>query len=174
MKKLAALLLIFGLATTANAEQLAELKITVDGVIDPPAMTIAPGTSLTIGIYNSTAGGILPPGETEMSIAGGSYDITGATNIVNPPGYPDSILEIEPGLIFIDLFIPQSPPPGPLPSGQLVDQILVHPDGPGDMIITLFDTYYGNFDTQIIHVPEPMTLALFGLGGLFLRRRNHR
>ncbi len=171
MKKLIVSLLVLGLTTTANAE----LKITVDGVIDPPAMTVAPGTSLTVGIYN-TEWGYFTTGSTRMSFSGGSYDITGATNNVNPPGYPVTIFPVEAGVIYVDLVVLWSPPPGPLPSGQLVDQILVHPDGPGDMTIIFFDELgeFGVLDTQIIHVPEPMTLALFGLGGLLLRKQNRR
>jgi len=67
-------------------------------------------------------------------------------------------------------------------NGTVVNNVVFHCEGaPGDVTIVLgavVDTT-GNgdyamsvFDSQVIHqIPEPMTLGLLGLGGLFLRRR---
>jgi hypothetical protein len=69
--------------------------------------------------------------------------------------------------------------------GIAIDHILLHCDSPeGDVIVTIVDwvpagagslDYGGPVDvigTVIVHqVPEPMTVALLGLGGLFLLRR---
>jgi hypothetical protein len=48
-----------------------------------------------------------------------------------------------------------------------------HCDGPGAASIVLWDsTGYVVLDTvTVTQLPEPMTIALLGLGGLFLRRR---
>jgi len=49
-----------------------------------------------------------------------------------------------------------------------------HCDGPGIVVISLLDAASGNvLDTITVAqgIPEPMTVALLGLGGLFLRRR---
>jgi len=48
-----------------------------------------------------------------------------------------------------------------------------HCDGPGIVTISLIDSGTGaTIDTiTVTQVPEPMTVALLGLGGLFLRRR---
>jgi hypothetical protein len=50
--------------------------------------------------------------------------------------------------------------------------IEVHCDGPADCVVDLYDASgYTLIDTIVIHQPEPMTIALLSLGGLFLRRR---
>jgi len=61
-------------------------------------------------------------------------------------------------------------------NGQaLLDHIMFHCDlgsPPNDVKIILLDAEGTYLDQAIIHqVPEPMTLALLGLGGLLLRRR---
>jgi hypothetical protein len=63
-------------------------------------------------------------------------------------------------------------------SGVLLDALVFHCDALGDVTISLV-TMDGEgaaiatlWDTVVIHqIPEPMTLGLLGLGGLFLRRR---
>lgn len=72
-------------------------------------------------------------------------------------------------------------------AGVLVSGLAIHCDGRGDVIVDLTlglgDTGYGDptsptimletdlGDLVIEQIPEPMTIALLGLGGLFLRRR---
>ena len=69
--------------------------------------------------------------------------------------------------------------------GDLLANLLFHCEGEGDVTVSLVsyttdlnETIYGSaaapytFATLVVHqIPEPMTLALLGLGGLFLRRR---
>jgi hypothetical protein len=63
-------------------------------------------------------------------------------------------------------------------STPLFSSIVFHCDGPGDVVVSLvhFNADFavdGVMDSIVIHqIPEPMTMGLLGLGGLFLRRRS--
>lgn len=66
---------------------------------------------------------------------------------------------------------------GPL-SGLLVDDIEYHAEGPGDAVVELYrspdSVIWTLVDQIVIHqgdVPEPVTIALLGIGGLLISRR---
>jgi len=196
MKKLLVVLTVLAMATVANAA----LKISVGGVVDPPDTTIKlnpsdyvdlditgdgqtpgpwDGWLIVEGLGTTSDGRMLYTGSlSELTTyvkgtedfaamkawletpAVGYNDVQGVSNIVFAHGG-----EIQPPL-----------------SGTLVDQIRFLCEGqPGEVLITLANIYDPGdgtpatitvMDTQVIHqIPEPITFALLGLGGLFLRRR---
>ena len=72
--------------------------------------------------------------------------------------------------IMFNTVIPTNPPPA---LDGLVGDIVFHCDGPGDVLIQLVNgSNMLPYDEILIkQVPEPATMGLLALGGLFLRRR---
>ncbi len=167
MKKLLVLLMVLGVVSTANAA----LLLCVDYVIDPPdtAVTLIPSEHATISVYSDAQ--TQANTEVWLTVIGpGELDITNGT-VYGEPSYWERLVDVDFNLFFIDLYLEMEPPP--IPEGMVVDLLDFHCTGPEDVILLLGSTPGGSqFDTQVIHqVPEPMTIVLLGLGGLFLRRR---
>ena len=177
MKKLLVIIMVLGMATATNAG----LKISVNDVVDPQG-DIVLNSSDTVKIDVWSDGQDIGDSPIYLAFAGpASIDLSGAINAVNPtsPPFvtpPDWYPEDMAGNVFIDVVIVAVPVPN-LPAGVIADGIVMHCDGLEDVLITLFRDArdIGGellvMDTQIIHQPEPITIALLGLGGLFLRRR---
>jgi hypothetical protein len=177
MKNVFFVLTILVMASAANAA----MSISVNGVVNPAdtEITLMPsdiaiidihgdsGTPIGIFFLGINAGG---PGSLDIANATMVYqgnaaaafdyddpDVAGMLGIDNPlVGLELSDIAVEP--IQFD--------------GLLVDNIAFHCEAIGDVTISLFDGDGVLMDSQVIHeVPEPITFALLGLGGLFLRRR---
>lgn len=183
MKKLLALLLVLGMASTASAT----LQISVNGEQEPieSEIYLSQSETLTLDIWTDA--------DIEQ-FGGGSWmlvcDITMGT--------------IDPGISVRDGYSYGDPPytaqkpeiippeghegiwgfyadfAGTSAGTTLYDEIIFHceyDDPPHDVTIYLMDAPDGSpatttYDMVVIHqVPEPMTVALLGLGGLFLLRR---
>jgi hypothetical protein len=158
MKKLFVLMLVLGLATAANAA----LSIVA------PA-TMAPGATVTVAVVDDT-------GNAYTAYIGG-IDSTGMSATVNAG--PDAAIQQSPagyaGYYKIQA-LDFSPPSDILPGTHFIGSLT---SGAGDLdgtvySITMYDQQWsGVLDSAdvTVRIPEPITIGLLGLGGLFLRRR---
>lgn len=187
MKKLLVLLLVLGMASVAGAA----LQISVNGNMEPEDSTIYlwPSQEIELDIYSTVDLASGDPGENEYwvlvaptscaTISGGApalahddYSFDGPYqaqgNVGGVPEGEDGIaaLQVTFGVVF----------PAMTP---IWDSIIFHCEiDNGPTTVTLWNAgttgqISGDpWDQVTIHqVPEPMTVALLGLGGLFLLRR---
>jgi hypothetical protein len=180
MKKLLVLMMVLGIAGAANAA----LLISVDGVVDPPESEIELIESdwVTLDIWGDGQTdpstfflGIDVQGPASLDLSQAEMLYTGNDALVDWLDYPEiaDMLGLQNPLVLLSLndLPPVGTPKEPL-EGTLVDGIRLHCDGIGEVTVLLYDGDGVLLDTQVIHqIPEPMTLGLLGLGGLFLRRR---
>ena len=190
-KKIIVLVLVFGLASAANAG----LFFTVGGE-DPGAITRDPLANPTITLEISGDGQTAAPARAYLlveglgGIDGGAVLYTGDKSeyldcdaIAGDMGLPDCDAVLAaykdflgmPGLTdtAYAVFAGSEIPLPPL-DGILVDSIVFTCLGqPGYVNVTLLaEDFVTVLDSLVIEqVPEPITFALLGLGGLFLRRR---
>ncbi len=184
MKKLLIFMLVLCMASLANAT----LQISVGGDQEPidTEIWLLPSETIILDIWTDadipafgggpwmlvvgTTLGSMTPGTALSPMIYGSPVQTEDNASVIPPAGMEGIWGIAANVAF--------PPPDAIPAGTtLYDLIEFHCAGPGDAIIYLMDAPDGApasiiYDSVIIHqIPEPMTVLLLGLGGLFLRRR---
>jgi len=185
MKKLLVVMLVLGMAIMANAA----FVISVNGTDDVPdsEITLQPSETVMLGITldPSRWQGSLILGILNTSTGSGSMDPLGATiNYPEDEGvssfvqtFDDADAAAALGVLNPMVAISLTDIVDPIvdPHGHIVDNILFHCEGLGDVVIGLFsgggDDMGTLYDTQVIHQPEPMTVVLLGLGGLMLRRR---
>ena len=187
MKKLLVLMLVLGVASLASAG----LQISVGGVPEPidTEITLLPSETIELDIWTDADIGTYAGFDWALVVDYNYGSISGGATIPLPDGFNDI------GGTAPNQDVPADDPLAgiwgmmanfgdPVAAGTvLVDSIVFHCEAPGDAIVQLYAIESGVpfgpvsggnlMDQVIIHqdIPEPMTLALLGLGGLFLRRR---
>jgi hypothetical protein len=175
-------MLVLGMASLASAT----LQISVNGVQNPVDSEIIiekPSDTIILDVWTADDITLFELGTYALIVAEGPGTIDAANaevlygNIL-ATDIPNANFLIGPGLAatYLGGFSGN-----PVAGDTFLDNILFHCDAEGDVIIELWtiedmggELYEGTvlMDSVIIHqIPEPMTLALLGLGGLFLRRR---
>jgi hypothetical protein len=172
-KKALVVLAVLATATVANAKLILNINEVCDTItISGDGATASPVSAyLFVEGSGSIAGGnIVYPGSLSEyddleTIAGNmgvsTQDALAAFGaFISKPNLVDlSMITLADGAI----------PPAPL-QGTLVDGIGLTVTG--TVVLTLMsDDFVTVFDAETIHVPEPVSLALLGLGGLLLRRK---
>jgi hypothetical protein len=171
MKKFLVLMLVLGIATAANATLELSLNGATNGDIQLQEITIAPSDTVKIDVHSDAAGIAYDAWVAVVGPASG-FGLPG--NINSNAGPDASITDVaRPDHLWVQ---------AKDVTGDIGDEILpgehfwweLHCEDEGDVIVELKDFQTDAvLDTIIIHqiVPEPMTIALLGLGGLLLRRR---
>lgn len=172
MKKLVALILVLGLATMANAAMTLSLSNTESLVeSDTLDISISGDGDTPMGVFFL---GIDTGGPGSLNVDNVSWHYIGDTTIVGWSDDSDTAAFLGVDNPFVNLEMgdfPAEGDPDPL-TGLLVHGIIFHCDGVGDVTVSLYDGEGGFLDSvTIAQIPEPMTLALLGLGGLFIRRK---
>lgn len=176
MKKVLIVLAVLTTASVANAdlilnvdEPAGRITISGDGATAPPV-----GAYLLVeGLGSINGGNMVYPGtlsaydDLEAIAARLSFtpqetlDIF--RNFLDKPSLADISL-----MTFVDGAIPAASV-----QGILVDNIAFNRTGP-IMLTLVSDDFSTVFDCKTVTAPEPMTMAMLGLGGLLLRRRSRR
>jgi len=185
MKKALVLMVVLAMAGITNAG----IRISVDGVVDPPDtqinITEVPGGTVDIDLWGD---GEEPMGTFYLGMSGPATLDISAPNWVYPGNNVDvwwedltdlaDYIETQGYLVggtFANFTMNDlvTPPAVPAPlDGILVNNLPLQCEGLGEVLLVVTNGEGLVLDTQIIHqVPEPMTISLLGLGGLLLRRR---
>lgn len=181
MKKLLVLALVLSMATMASAA----LQISVNGNRNPGVIELLPSDTLILDIWTNAA---IAPAVGEGYFAIGTVSQLGT----NAGGV--SLFPLDGGIAIYDDAVANgivmaagengvwgsvllSVLSGIAADTTIFDGIIFHCEGPGDVQVNLYFSPDGSVfdivDSVVIHqIPEPFTMGLLGLGGLFLRRRS--
>lgn len=179
MKRLLCIWLVLAMVSVAGAT----LQISVNGDPDPvdSEIVLAPTETLTLDIWNDE---VLPlfVAYAWALVADSRYGSISAGVSTHPStiiGDPVSIPPYMEGFSGSTTHVDVSEPGG-IPIGTtLADQFVFTCEAVGDVTIYLYDAPDigppSPHDYVIVHqIPEPATICLFGLGGLYLLRRRRK
>jgi hypothetical protein len=183
------IVLFLSMAVVANAGLMLKVKYFDNGIYAlwndyaDSKYTITAGTTIELGVFNIT--NPTPVEKTlALGIVSGPADLSagiikgfkGATAMMltdvtaaESHGFAKST--------FVSMVVPEGFGIGTTSSGQMVARgIFFTCGGEGDVEIALVDGNGEVVDSQVVHqIPEPMTLALLGIGGLamsMIRKRS--
>lgn len=162
MRKTLLILTILGLTTTANAA----LNISLNGDTGISDIVLSPSDYVTVGIHSDDISDWVSYLDITDDPMLGTIVSSGFTANAGPDSnyqdysYPP-YWEYE--ITMVDFA-------GGGTTAGVQFEVTLHCEGPGDIDIYLYDDIFNLLDTATIIIPEPTTIALLGLGGLFLRR----
>jgi hypothetical protein len=173
MKKLLVVMLVLAMAGMANAA----IQLSVNGQ-DAISTTETTGTITIFGDTEVDQGSFIL-GILTSSVGTGTLDATSC--VVNYVGTGANCLNTDDAdtAAMVSIYNPfvvasltdTLEPMDPV-VGTLVTNIAYTATGPGDVIFVLLSGSDGSLLSQFtVTTPEPITIGLLGLGGLFLRRR---
>lgn len=177
MKKLLVLLMVLGMASFANAA----IVISVNGDTNVEEITINASDTITVDVYNLGSGSDPIDFLAYLDFyytSEGSYALSNARLGPAAGDFPASFIgPYDNGYDGEEYEIDQAWAVGSSEVTGAIFLVDMHCELAGtDVIVELWDARVG-FDAPVdlltIHqvVPEPITIGLLGLGGLFLRRR---
>ena len=174
MKKFLTLCLVLALASAANAA----IVLSINGSTDVDEITIAPSDWVTVDIYNDNME-TLKDFNLHAAIYNKSEGLYALANARLGPAAGDMPATFSGpyqgyGVDADWYYMSQSWSITGTPIPGVIFLFDLHCEDLGTVLVELFDYRESEtvaVDSLSIYQPEPMTIALLGLGGLFLRRR---
>jgi hypothetical protein len=169
MKKLLALMLVLGMASAANAA----LVISLNGATDIDEIVVVPSDTVVVDVFDTLGANWLAyidfynESEGTYSLSNARWGPAAGDGSIGMSGY-----SLNPTYDAYEYEITQAWGTTTTKLPGAVWMVDLHCEKEGNVYIELYDRDVVLQDTAtIIQLPEPMTIALLGLGGLFLRRR---
>jgi hypothetical protein len=175
MKHIVVLLMFLSMVATVNATMVITVNLG-DGIwVDyaDSKLVIAPSDNILIGILEVPGTAPVAPQTLALGITNGLGSLnatgmltkTGVTAALTDDALAAASFGVQNPFVLLNVTTAIS-------SGLLVRNVGFHCEGPGDCTFYLVDNNGEVLDSQVIHqIPEPMTIALLGMGGLAMFRR---